>query len=129
MRITRTGPAYLDAAVSMARRVSTITSSSLYAGMMTSIGGCTAATGGSGRTVTPLTRASSMLRITNDPSANGTGSTRDSAGRSAGFARWKISRSPAMQMAMAATVTPMSVAASEARGRLAKGTALGPGSA
>ena len=29
MRITRIGPAYLDAAVSMASRVSTITSSSL----------------------------------------------------------------------------------------------------
>ena len=34
-----------------------------------------------------------------------------------------------MQMAMAATVTPMRVAASENRGRLANGTRLGMGSA
>ena len=34
-----------------------------------------------------------------------------------------------MQMAMAATVTPMRVRASERRGRLANGTALGLGSA
>ena len=34
-----------------------------------------------------------------------------------------------MQMAIAAKVTPISVAASEARGRLAKGTALGLGTA
>ena len=97
--------------------------------MITSIGGCTSDTGGSGRTVNPFTRASSAVRTTNEPSANGTGSTRASAGRHAGSAKWKIRSRPAMQMAIAATVTPMRVAASDARGRLAKGTALGPGSA
>ena len=48
--------------------------------MITSIGGRRSVTGGSGRTEKPLTRASSAVRMMNDPSANGTGSTSANAG-------------------------------------------------
>ena len=67
--------------------------------------------------------------MTKEPSANGTGSTRDSAGRHSGSAKWKMSSRPLMQMAMAAMVTPTRVPASASRGRWAKGTASGSGRA